>query len=122
MSKNKQQGTAWETSLVRRAEDFGLKARRLAEAGSNDQGDVYIEGEYDQDPIIAVAWKRLVDKGGAKRQPDGEPAVVVVSVSDFLDLLSFTQWAAVVECKATERLNVTRTLAKARKKATRNER
>lgn len=116
MSRNKNQGTAFETALVKAAEAFDLAARRIAEGGRNDKGDVYISGGFEDDPIVALAWKRLVDTGGARRQPDGEPTVVVVGLSDFLDLLSKAEYSAVVECKATERLNVTRALAKAKRK------
>ena len=117
MSKSKAQGTAFETAIVRAAEAFGLVATRLPEGGSKDIGDVYIKGSYSEDRIVALAWKRLVNKGGARRRPDGEPVVVVVGLSDFLDLLQMAEYSAIVECKATERLNVTRTLAKAKTKA-----
>lgn len=116
MSKSKQQGTKFETAVVRAAEAFGLAATRLPEQGSNDRGDVYIKGGWADDPLVALAWKRLVNKGGARRQPDGEPVVVVIGLSDFLDLLSLAEASAIVECKATERLNVTRALAKAKGK------
>lgn len=117
MSKSKAQGTRFETAIVKAAEAFGLKAERIAEGGINDKGDVYIDGNYADDKIVALAWKRLVNKGGARRQADGEPVVVVIGLSDFLDLLSMAEYSAIVECKATERLNVTRALAKAKGKA-----
>ena len=76
-----------------------------------------IKGGYGDDPIVAVAWKRLVKQAGKQRRaPDGEPVVVVLGLSDFLDLLSLAEASAIVECKATERLNVTRVLAKAKEK------
>ena len=113
----KSRGTAFETAVVKAAEAFGLAATRLPEGGSKDRGDVYIKGSYGEDAITAVAWKRLVNVGGARRRPDGEPVVVVIGLSDFLDLLQLAEYSAIVECKATERLNVTRTLAKAKAKA-----
>lgn len=117
MGKNKNQGTRFETAFVDAAKAFGLDAERLAEQGSNDLGDVRINSKWPQDPYVAVAWKRLVNKGGARRRADGEPVVVVVSLSDFLSLMELAEASAIVECKATERLNVTQTLAKARRKA-----
>jgi len=118
MSKNKQQGTRFESALVKIAIAFGLDARRIAEGGINDRGDVEISGRYggpltDGAPIVALAWKRLVNKGGGKRTPDGEPVVVALTLHDFLTLLGLAEVSAVVECKAAERLNVTRALHKA---------
>lgn len=40
MSKAKAKGTRAETNVVRYLESFGIKARRKALAGSNDQGDI----------------------------------------------------------------------------------
>ncbi len=118
MSKNKAQGTRFESALVNIANAFGLDAQRIAEAGINDRGDIEILGNYPNRTVVALAWKRLVNKGGVKRGPDGEPVVVVVSLHDFLTLLGLAEVSAVIECKAAERLNVTRALHKAIEKAT----
>ncbi len=113
MSKSKAQGTAFETAIVKAAEAYGLAAGRLPEGGSKDLGDVFIKGNYSEDAIPALAWKRLVKKGGNQRRvPDGVPVVVCVGLPDFLSLLELAEASAIVECKATERLNVTRVLAK----------
>lgn len=124
MSKSKAQGTAKETSDVKRFQDAGLPAARLAEGGQNDKGDVYVEGyPYSSnysgrkpDPIVGVSWKRLVKGGSQRRTTDGEGEVVVVTLDDFIRLVKDATANVFLECKATERLNVTRVLAKARKK------
>ncbi len=120
MSKNKNQGTRFESALVTLANAYGLNTRRIAEGGIYDRGDVEIKGKYGGpggEPIVALAWKRLVNKGGGKRMPDGEPVVVVLNLHDFLSLLGLAEVSAVIECKAAERLNVTRSLHKAIVKA-----
>lgn len=119
MSKNKAQGTAFETYIVRTARDHGLAASRLAEGGSSDGGDVLL-GSTDSFvlPITVLAWKRLVPKQDKQRRlPDGEPIVFVLDERAFWKLVPYNN--VVVECKATERLNVTRTLAKAKDKVKR---
>ena len=123
MGKSKAQGTAWESALVKLAVgSYDMEAYRLAEGGSNDIADVWLETKLSPlyDPITVLAWKRLVQNGGKRRVPDGEPEVVVLTVQDFLLLLSEAKLNAYVECKATERLNPTRVLAKARAKVARN--
>ena len=117
MSKSKAQGTAWETEFVNRLQDAGLMADRLPEGGSHDRGDVWIGAPPDSEnfSVVAVAWKRLAGKG-SRRTPDGERDVIILSTADFIWLLR-SDVDVVVECKATQTLNVTRTLAKAREKA-----
>ncbi len=117
MSKNKNQGTRFESTLVNIANALGMNARRIAEGGSKDRGDVEIVGNYPDKTVVALAWKRLVNRGGGKRVPDGEPTVVVLSLRDFLTLMELAEVSAVIECKAAERLNVTRALRKAVEKA-----
>ena len=117
MSKSKAQGTAWEREFVNRLQDAGLMADRLPEGGSHDRGDVWIGAPPDSEslPMVVVAWKRLTGSR-QHRTPDGERDVVILSTSDFIWLLR-GDIDVVVECKATQTLNVTRTLAKAREKA-----
>ena len=123
MSKSKAQGTRWETELVRRAHDMGLMAARLAEGGSNDKGDVWLinpPGDASN-THVAVAWKRLVGDS-AHRSPDGIRDGVFIPTEAFLELItahsiSNPDIGWVVECKATQTLNLTRTLAKAQRKA-----
>ena len=118
MNPQKNQGTAWESEAVKRAQDRGYIARRIAEGGSKDKGDVFIQGYGSEGTLVAVLWKRLVNSGGRRRKPDGEKEVVILSYDDFLDLLMGGPMPDVVlECKATQTLNVTRVLGKARRKA-----
>jgi hypothetical protein len=60
-------------------------------------------------------WKRLVGKmADGRRQPDGEAAVVVLSVPDFLWMLAYIPPDALnfdIQAKFTSKLNVTRELA-----------
>ena len=116
MSKYKSQGTKHESWIVNELEVVGLKARRLAEGGSADEGDVEVniegtrwvlEGKARQTlnvqttlgkarkkagglTPVAVIWKRLVKVPGyTNRQPvEGERVVVTLSWEDFLRLLS----------------------------------
>lgn len=115
MSKNKKQGTAFETWTRKALNALGIKARRLAEGGAYDEGDVeaHLDGQTRWiieckarsslnvqqtlakarrkagSPVILV-WKRLVRVNGKQvRQPvDGERIVVVMSWDDFVKLLT----------------------------------
>ena len=124
MSKSKAQGTAWEREFVNRLQDVGLRADRLPEGGSHDRGDVWIGAPPDdtQPSMVVVAWKRLTGPN-TRRSPDGERDVIILDTDDFIALLQsfvgygFDNLDVIVECKATQTLNVTRALAKAREKA-----
>lgn len=128
MNKPKAQGTAWETAFVRMAQDAGLIAQRLPEGGANDAGDVWLIDTPSRDShyndVAVVAWSRLVHNGEGRRVPDGARSVVVMSTDAFLDLalrasntnIVGDPVAFVVECKATEKLNVTRALGDAKRK------
>lgn len=117
MSKSKNQGTYFETWMVKwlnRISD--VDARRIAEGGSKDEGDVMWYDAYERtyyaeckatqtlnvtrvlskarlkspDPKRTVLfWKRLVKpKGeGVRRRPDGEPVVVVMGLDTFHELI-----------------------------------
>jgi hypothetical protein len=116
MSKNKQQGTAFETWTRKALNALDINARRLAEGGSYDEGDVeaHLDGQNRWvieckarsslnvqqvlgkarrkaagAPVILV-WKRLVRVPGKQvRQPvDGERIVVCLSWEDFVRLLT----------------------------------
>lgn len=121
VNRPKAQGTAWESELVRRAQDHGLVAGRHAEGGSGDVADIWIgDPTPETGDLTVVAWKRLTGDG-PRRTPDGERDVVVIRLDDFLNLIgsvTTTRWngAVHVECKARQTLNVTRTLFKARGK------
>lgn len=124
MNKPKRQGTTWETDFVRRCQAAGLLADRMPEGGMNDAGDVWIGDTPfpSGDDIAIVAWHRLVDTAGHRRRPDGVPAVVVIALEDFTLIARHATEAGisfVAECKATERLNVTRELYDAKRKLNR---
>lgn len=122
MSRPKDQGTRWESELVNRIQKRGLLADRLAEGGSSDKGDVWAVAPPDQTGNkVVLAWKRLTGKG-SRRTPDGVRDVVVLDTDTLLDLLVASvmvrgEQSWVIECKATQTLNVTRTLGKAIRKA-----
>ena len=115
MSKAKQQGTAHESWIAKLFNDNGFTAKRIAEGGANDEGDVEVyingtrwvlEGKARQNlnvqqtlgkarkkagglTPVAVIWKRLVSvKGYSNRQPvAGERVVICLSIDDFLTLI-----------------------------------
>lgn len=115
MSKSKQQGTALETWLVKFFTDTGFGARRIAEGGSNDEGDVLLWDttgsswtiEAKAREVLNVTrelekartkapkarstlliWKRLVKKEGKQnRGADGTKVVVVMGLDTLVDLL-----------------------------------
>lgn len=116
MSKNKAQGTRFETWTRKALNALNIKARRLAEGGAYDEGDVeaHLDGttrwvieckacsslnvqqilakarrKANGAPVILV-WKRLVRVPGKQvRQPvDGERVVVCLSWEDFVRLLT----------------------------------
>lgn len=108
MSKNKAQGTRHESWVRDQLKDLGLYARRLAEGGVYDEGDVevlidgvrwIVEAKATQalnvqktlakartkarvfgpDTPVAVVWKRLVKVPGKQtRQPVDGERVVVI--------------------------------------------
>ena len=113
-NKPKIQGTKHETWIVDKLKAAGIYARRIAEGGSKDVGDVLAATEAGEWVIEAKAtqtlnvtrvlgkakkksgvantaliWKRLTkSKGNSKRTPDGEPVVVVLSFESFVQLLN----------------------------------
>jgi hypothetical protein len=122
------------------AAEAGLDASRIAEGGNADLGDIWISlnpGQVDPDLDTALAWKRLTSSSGKRRTPDGVRHVAVVELRLLLQLLAVLRVAyqsdpaqssvppellallpdaIVVEAKATQQLNVTRTLANAIRK------
>ena len=122
-NKPKNQGTAWESAIVRRAkEETGDHAARLPLRGVKGEPDLEIGSPSPfYEDLAAVFWKRLVKaKGKKKRVPDGELEVVVMSTDDFWKLYHRARAAGprpprvLVQAKATERLNVTRVLGELR--------
>lgn len=119
MSKQKAQGTTHESWIVKELSSIDVLARRIAEGGSADEGDVeaYINGErwvlegkatqtLNVQKIlgkarrkaggttpVAVVWKRLVKVAGYQnRQPvEGERVTVTLSWDDFVRLLQKEQ-------------------------------
>lgn len=111
MSKPKRQGTAWETAIVKAAHAYGIPARRLAEEGSNDPGDIQLgdtwilEARHRQNmnihealakakrksplPNTAVVWKRMKrKKPGQQRRRSAGPPIVAIDLPTFLQLIS----------------------------------
>lgn len=115
MSKQKQQGTQHESWIVSELAKHDIEARRLAEGGSADEGDVeavlrgerwVLEGKARQTlsvqatlakarrkaagSPVAVVWKRLVKAAGKQvRQPvAGERVVVILGWDDFVRLVA----------------------------------
>lgn len=107
MSKQKQQGTKLETFVARM-----LDGERIAEGGKNDKGDVlfkwngidfYVECKARQSLNVtrelakaikksksnftALVWKRLVKTSGERRQPDGIPIVVCLTLDTFIEIV-----------------------------------
>lgn len=116
MSKPKAQGTAFETWLVNSLKTLSpvaWDARRIAEGGANDEGDITYTDGFSQRWVIeakatqtlnvtrvlgkarakggkytVLAWKRLTrSKGNTNRTPDGEPIVVVVPWELWVELM-----------------------------------
>jgi|TARA_B100001250_G_scaffold56950_1_gene44081 hypothetical protein len=107
MSKQKQQGTKLETFVAKM-----LGGERIAEGGKNDKGDVkfrwndldfYVECKARQSlnvtrelaksisksksQFTALIWKRLVKTSKSKRQPDGVPIIVCLTLETFLEIV-----------------------------------
>ena len=116
VNKPKMQGTAHESWLVSTINTYLApwgKARRIAEGGSNDEGDITFTDGFNQRWVIeakatqtlnvtrvlgkarekggkytVLIWKRLTrTKGNTRRTPDGEPIVVVMSYDVWLELM-----------------------------------
>jgi len=119
VSKSKAQGTRFETAIVGTLQAVGFgTARRIAEGGSNDEGDIEFDDAAGEHWIIeakatanlnvsqtlhkakikapaysnvAVVWKRLTRKSGNERRtPDGVPIVVVLDWQTYMDLVNRT--------------------------------
>ncbi len=113
MSKSKAQGTRYESALVSIFQAEGMRSRRIAEGGAADRGDVEVEDTYGFVWVVeakarerlnvtrelakarrkgglytVLAWKRLVQTGKQKRQPDGESDVVIMTLDTFVELLA----------------------------------
>ena len=107
MSKQKQQGTKLETFVAKM-----LDGERIAEGGKNDKGDVkftwngnefFVECKARQSLNVtrelakaikksksnftALVWKRLVKTSGQRRQPDGVPIVVCLTLDTFIEIV-----------------------------------
>lgn len=107
MSKQKQQGTKLETFVAKM-----LDGERIAEGGMNDKGDVkfvwngnefFVECKARQSLNVtrelakaikksksnftALVWKRLVKTSGQRRQPDGVPIIVCLTLDTFIEIV-----------------------------------
>jgi hypothetical protein len=117
VSKSKAQGTRYETHLVNLFQSHGLTARRLAEQGSNDPGDIELvtpdgdrwiieakhrqrlnthhalqrtidKGERHGYMLAAVIWKSLLPKRkGQARRVSAGPDNVIMDIPTFIALL-----------------------------------
>ena len=111
-NRSKQQGTAWESAIVRRFTDEGINAWRLSEGGQYDLGDVMLD-EYGivieckdttqlnlhqavakanrkaarRGHIAAGAWKRKKRQNGNQRRTQVGPPIVAMLLDDYLLLL-----------------------------------
>ena len=116
MNPPRKQGTALESAACLAAQARGLEARRLAEGGSKDHGDVELvtptgrvvleckaraalslhdawqkaRRKAPADADVAVVWKRLVRKAGNQRRTAAGPTLVALPLDDYLDLLART--------------------------------
>jgi len=112
----KDQGTRLETATVKYFLESGLEARRLAEGGRNDLGDIELHGLRQPFPYmiieckaranlnvhqtlakaiekargapVAVLWKKLTRKGDNQRRTmDGVGSIVAMSEETFCLLI-----------------------------------
>lgn len=111
MSKQKAQGTAFETLVANILQDHGLIAERIAEGGINDRGDVRVFTDYEwileckhrtnlnahqtlEKTIqkagtadAALVWKKSVRKPGNTNRTQEGPIMVSLSLDRFARLL-----------------------------------
>jgi hypothetical protein len=64
----KDQGTRFETEIVRRAQKAGLKAWRLAEGGGNDAGDVVVVTPEGDHYVGECKWRQALNPFDALRK------------------------------------------------------
>ncbi len=115
-TRPKDLGTRLETATVKYFLSSGLEARRLAEQGRNDLGDIELHGLRQPFPYmileckaranlnlhqtlatatekargapVVVLWKKLTRKGDAQRRtPDGVGTTVTMSLDAFCLLI-----------------------------------
>lgn len=119
-SKNKAEGTEWETATVAAALSRGHEAERLAEGGSKDVSDVVVHHpayaglQELQHARVALAFKQYDAKPDALRRSSKK--VYCVDHDTFWWLVEKSQVPWFIECKARERLNVGDALEKAKRK------
>ncbi|QNJ56535.1 RusA-like Holliday junction resolvase [Arthrobacter phage Elezi] len=106
MSANKSKGTKWETDLVKFFTERGIPARRVAQEGFKDSGDLHGLSPFVGQAKNWKSWEDAIREGldGAERQKinAGEPYGVafvkrvrkgtgegyaVMTVATFADLL-----------------------------------
>jgi hypothetical protein len=113
-TRPKDLGTAFETAVVRNAQDRGLIAERLAEGGAYDRGDIRILTEYEwigeakdhmqlnvpralekalakaKTPNTFLVYRKMVRREGYQNRTQDGPVVVVLTLDRFLQLLGET--------------------------------
>lgn len=106
MSANKAKGTKWETDLVGFLKEYGFPARRVAQEGFKDSGDIHGISPFVGQAKNWKSWEDAIREGldGAEKQKvnAGEPYGVafvkrvrkgtgegyaVMTVATFADLL-----------------------------------
>jgi hypothetical protein len=107
-------GTRQETFTVRRAQDRGLIAERLAEGGTADRGDIRIltDSEWIGEvkdrqqlnlhqalqkailkagtPDTFIVWRKMTRVNGSERRTQDGPVLVALTLDRFLELLKET--------------------------------
>lgn len=110
-TRPKDLGTRQETAVVRRAQDHGLVAERLAEGGAADRGDIRIltdiewVGEVKDRMALNihqevdkarrksgvhstfVVWRKMKRNQGSTRRVQDGPILVALTLDRFLELL-----------------------------------
>lgn len=107
MGKATSQGTAWESTIRKRAESNGRSAQRNAKAGQKHESDVTVTGlTY----LPLVVWKNYL-KGHGRRK---SVRMVVMLEDDFWNLYALDtehRYGLEIQAKATERLGIQQTLS-----------
>jgi len=113
-TRPKDAGTRFETTTVRSAQDAGLIAERLPEAGTNDLGDIRITTDLEWigeckdrmslnipqalekaltksgTPNTFLVYRKMIRKPGNQNRTQDGPTIVALTLDRFLQLLKDT--------------------------------